>query len=119
MADSPPQPTTVRRGESAMSKPSRRPTREARKQHKLKRRAAQRQLCARRAEVGWLPPPASVSNRLCPYSTEAEEQAAREEAVAGQLGVFRKLLPKLLKELSKISDPRQPEKVKHKLTVVL
>ena len=103
-----------------MSKPSRRPTREARKQHKLKRRAAQRQLCARRAEVGWLPPrAASVSNRLCPYSTEAEEQAAREEAVAGQLGVFRKLLPKLLKELSKISDPRQPKKVKHKLTVVL
>src|SRR5918996_292882 len=77
VADSPPQPTTVRRGESSMSKPSRRPTREARKQHKLKRRAAQRQLCARRAEVGWLPPrAASVSNRLCPYSSEAEEQAA-------------------------------------------
>src|ERR671916_1633777 len=120
MADSPPQPTTVRRGESAMSKPSRRPTREARKQHKLKRRAAQRQLCARRAEVGWLPPRAGgVSNRLCPYSTEAEEQAAREEAVAGQLGAFRTLLPKLLKNLSKIPDPRQPKKVKHKLTGVL
>jgi hypothetical protein len=70
-----------------MSKPSRRPTREARKQHKLKRRAAQRQLCARRAEMGRSPPrAASVSNRLCPYSTEAEEQAAREDAVAGQLG---------------------------------
>jgi hypothetical protein len=103
-----------------MSKPSRRPTREARKQHELKRRAAQRQLYARRAEVGWSPPRAGgVSNRLCPYSTEAEEQAAREEAVAGQLGVFRTLLPKLLKELSKIPDPRQPKKVKHKLTVVL
>jgi DDE_Tnp_1-associated len=103
-----------------MSKPRRRPTREARKQHKLKRRAAQRQLGARRAEVGGSPPrAASVSNRLCPYSTEAEEQAAREEAVAGQLGVFRTLLPKLLKELSKIPDPRQPKKVKHKLTVVL
>jgi hypothetical protein len=103
-----------------MSKPRRRPTREARKQHKLKRRAAQRQLGARRAEVGGSPPrAASVSNRLGPYSTEAEEQAAREEAVAGQLGVFRTLLPKLLKELSKIPDPRQPKKVKHKLTVVL
>jgi hypothetical protein len=103
-----------------MSKPSRRPTREARKQHKLKRRTAQRQLCARRAEVGRSPPRAGgVSNRLCPYSTEAEEQAAREDAVAGQLGVFRTLLPKLWKELSKIPDPRQPKKVKHKLTVVL
>jgi hypothetical protein len=40
-------------------------------------------------------------------------------AVAGQLGVFRTLLPKLLKELSKIPDPRQPKEVKHKLTVVL
>src|SRR5919197_5100744 len=98
-----------------MSKPSRRPTREARKQHKLKRRAAQRQLRARRAEVGRsLPRGASVSNRLCPYSTEAEEQAAREDAVAGQLGVFRALLPKLLKDLGKIPDPRQPKKVKHK-----
>ena len=48
-----------------------------------------------------------------------EEQAAREDAVAGQLGVFRALLPKRLKELSKIPDPRQPKKVKHKLTVVL
>ena len=101
-----------------MSKPSRRPTREARKQHKQKRRAAQRALRAHRARAGRLPPrAASVSNRLCPYSTEAEEQAARKEAVAGQLGVFRTLLPKLLKELSKIPDPRQPKKVKHKLTV--
>jgi DDE_Tnp_1-associated len=103
-----------------MSNPSRRPTREARKQHKQKRRAAQRELRAHRVAAGRLPPrAASVSNRLCPYSSEAEEQAAREEAVAGQLGVFRTLLPKLLKGLSKIPDPRQPKKVKHKLTVVL
>lgn len=103
-----------------MSQPSRRPTREARKQHKQKRRARQGELRAHRAAAGRSPPrAASVSNRLCPYPTEAEEQAAREEAVAGQLGVFRTLLPKLLKKLSKIPDPRQPKKVKHKLTVVL
>ncbi|MDQ3960169.1 MAG: hypothetical protein M3255_07800 [Pseudomonadota bacterium] len=90
-----------------MSKPSRRPTREARKEHKQKRREAQRQLRAAQAQRGVVPPcTASLSNRLCPYSTEAEEQAAREEAVAGQLGVFRALLPKLLKDLSKIPDPR-------------
>jgi hypothetical protein len=35
------------------------------------------------------------------------------------LGVFRALLPKRLKDLSKIPDPRQPKKVKHKLSVVL
>ncbi|HZC02528.1 MAG TPA: transposase family protein [Gammaproteobacteria bacterium] len=102
-----------------MSKPSRRPTREARKQHKQKRRAAQRALRARRAEAGCLQRTETVSNRLCPYRTKAEEQAAREDAVADQLGVFRALLPKLLKELSKIPDPRQPKKVRHKLTVVL
>jgi DDE_Tnp_1-associated len=61
----------------------------------------------------------TVSNRLCPYRTKAEEQAAREGAVADQLGVFRALLPKRLKDVSKIPDPRQPKKVKHKLTVVL
>src|ERR687891_2275040 len=103
-----------------MSKPSHRPTRQARKEHKQKRREAQRQLHAAQAQRGVVVPrAASVSNRLCPYSTEAEEQAAREGAVAGQLGVFRALLPKRLKELSKIPDPRQPKKVKHKLTVVL
>jgi hypothetical protein len=103
-----------------MSKPSHRPTREARKEHKQKRREAQQQLRAAQAQRGVVPPrAASVSNRLCPYSTEAEEQAAREQAVAGQLGVFRSLLPKLLKDLGKIPDPRQPKKVKHKLTVVL
>src|SRR2546430_2220141 len=98
-----------------MSKPSHRPTRQARKEHTQKRREAQRQLRAAQVQRGVVVPrAASISNRLCPYSTEAEEQAAREDAVAGQLGVFRTLLPKLLKELSKIPDPRQ-----HKLTVVL
>ena len=101
-----------------MSKVSRRPTREARQQHKEKRRAAQGMLQARQAASG-VRQPASVSNRLCPYQTEAEEQTAREEAVAAQLGVFRGLLPKLLKDLSKIPEPRQPKKLKHKLTVVL
>lgn len=103
-----------------MSKPSRRPTREARKEHKQKVREAQCQLRDQQAQQGLLAPPrASVSNRLCPYQDEAEERAAREAAVAGQLGVFRSLLPKLLKDLSQIDEVRQAKKVKHKLTVVL
>ena len=53
------------------------------------------------------------------YRIVLAEDLAREEAVASQLGVFRALLPKLLKDLGKIPDPRQPKKVKHKLTVVL
>jgi hypothetical protein len=39
-----------------MSKPSRRPTREARKEHKQKRREVQRQLRAARAQGGVVPP---------------------------------------------------------------
>lgn len=103
-----------------MSKPSRRPTRQARKEHTQKRREAQRQVREERAAAGLKRPALSgVSNRLSPYETEAEEQAAREEAAAGQLGVLRQLLPKLLKDLAKIPDPRQPKKLKHKLTTVL
>lgn len=103
-----------------MSKPSRRATREARQEHKQKRREAQQQLRTAQTQAGLVPPRrASASNRLCPYQSEAEEQAAREAAVAGQLGVFRTLLPKLLRDLEKITDVRQPKKVKHKLTVVL
>jgi hypothetical protein len=90
-----------------MSKASRRPTREARKQHKQKRREAQHELRTRQAAAGLKPPRAASSvNRLSPYRTEAEEQAAREEAVAGQLGIFRPLLPQWLKQLAGIPDPR-------------
>ena len=78
-----------------MNKPSRRPSREARKQHKQRRREAQRQLRAQRVHAGVGPPrTASISNRLCPYRTMVEEQATREEAVASQVRVFRSLLPK-------------------------
>ena len=103
-----------------MSKPSRRPSREARKEHKRKRRKAQQALRKAQAAAGLKPvSKASAVNRLCPYKTPAEEQADREAAVGGQLGVLRRLLPTLLKQLRKIADIRQPKKVKHKLTVVL
>jgi hypothetical protein len=73
-----------------MSKTSRRPTREARQEHKQKVREAQYQLRDQQVQQGLRPPPrASVSNRLCPYPDEAKERAAREAAVAGQIGVFR------------------------------
>jgi hypothetical protein len=103
-----------------MSKPSRRPNREAHKAHQKKIKAARETLASQQASEGiavFTRP--SVSNSLCPFQTQAEEQAAREEAVASQVSAYRSLLPSLLKKLSKIPDPRQPKKVKHKLTVVL
>jgi hypothetical protein len=46
-------------------------------------------------------------------------RSARNEAVLEQLKVFRAKLPVLLGRLSKIPDPRNPKKTKHKLTVLL
>jgi len=106
-----------------MSKPSRRPTREARKEHKTRMQAAQRELRRGQAEAGLRSWPTSgsagVVNRLCPWQTQAEEQSGREEAVAGPMKAFRALLPGLVKDLGKIPDVRQPKKIKHKLTVLL
>ena len=65
------------------------------------------------------PASAAVVNRLCPWGTVEEEQAGREEAVAGAVAVYRALLPKLIKDLDKIPEVRQPNKIKHKLTVLV
>ncbi|MCP4350385.1 MAG: transposase family protein [Desulfobacterales bacterium] len=48
-----------------------------------------------------------------------EEQAEREEAVTEQLRIIKAQLPILLKRLSKIDDPRNPKKCKHKFTVLM
>jgi len=48
-----------------------------------------------------------------------EEQDARQTATTEQMRVFRSQLPIVLKRLSKIKDPRNPEKVRHKLTVLM
>ncbi len=105
-----------------MSKPSRRPTREARKKHKAELKAAQQELHRRQAEAGLgqpTPASANVSNRRSRWKTLAEERAGREEAAGAQLRVWQSLMGKLLKDLEKIPDVRQPKKVKHKLTVLL
>lgn len=103
-----------------MSKPSRRPGREAIKEQKKARKKAQRALRQRQKEQG-LSAPAQPrqSNRTCPYQTQAEEQAARVDAVSQQVKVYRAMLPVLLKRLSKMDDPRNPRKLRHKLTVLM
>jgi hypothetical protein len=103
-----------------MSKPSRRPGREAIKEQKKARKQAQRELRERqRAEGFVLPPSPSQPNRISPYQDVEEERAARTDAVAEQVKVFRAMLPILLQRLSKIADPRNPKKNKHKLTVLM
>ena len=102
-----------------MSKKSHRPTREARKQHKKQVKELRKELHQQQVVDGVQERQTSVSNTLCPCQTVEEEQALREEVVAAQIGPWRTLLPKLLRDLAKIPDPRNPNKSKHKLTVVL
>jgi DDE_Tnp_1-associated len=103
-----------------MSKRSRRPNREAIKKQREERKQAQHELRQRQQAEGFtLPPSSSLPNRTSSYNNVEEERAARTELVGEQVKVFRAMLPILLKRLSKIDDPRNPKKNKHKLTVLL
>jgi hypothetical protein len=103
-----------------MSKPSRRPARQALKAERKARKQAQRQLRQRQQAEGLsVPLRPSLPNRKCPYQTEEEERSARLEAVGQQVKVYRAMLPVLLNRLSKIADPRNPRKIRHKLTVLM
>lgn len=61
----------------------------------------------------------AVPNAKCKHATCEEEQIEREETLTNQLKIMKKYLPILLKRLSKIKDPRQLKKCKHKMTVLL
>jgi len=103
-----------------MSKPSRRPNREAIKEQRRARKKAQQQLRDhQRAEGLDVPSCPSISNRKCPYKNEEEERSARLDAVSQQVKVYRTMLPVLLKRLNKIEDTRNPRKIRHKMTVLL
>lgn len=103
-----------------MSKPSHRPTRESRKFTIEGVKKTRKQLRELRQATGLLPPKrTTISNSKSPYQTLDEEKQAREESVKAQLGVYRSILPKLLKQLSKIPDPRNPKKVKHQFQVLM
>src|SRR3990172_10299864 len=99
-----------------MSKPGRRPNREARKEHKAKLKAARKELRKRQREQGLEEPPQSgYNNSQCPWETVEEEQAARADAVAGQLGPLRAMLPVLLNRLGEIKKTPKPQKKIHKI----
>lgn len=65
------------------------------------------------------PPQKSVSNAKSPYKTEEEQQKANEDVVAAQFSTYLAMLPPLLVKFSKITDPRNPVKLKHKVTVLI
>jgi len=65
------------------------------------------------------PVKAAIPNHKSQYATVQEEKYARQEATTEQMRVFQAQLPVLLKRFSKIKDPRNPKKTKHKLTMLL
>ena len=103
-----------------MSKVSHRPNREEIKQQRKEKKMAEKALRARQKAEGLLPPSkASMPNCTCRYKTVAEECRARQDAVSEQIRVFRATLPVLLTRLSKIDDPRNPKKIKHRHTLLM
>lgn len=64
-------------------------------------------------------PRTAAHNRKCTYSTIEEERIARGDILAEQLKSWRAMLPLLIKRFSKIPDPRNPSKIKHKITVLM
>ncbi|MBZ9623767.1 transposase family protein [Clostridium sp. FP2] len=61
----------------------------------------------------------NIANKKCSYNKAQEEMVDRQETTEAALKVYRRLLPTLLKNLSKIKDPRQTKKTKHSLTVLM
>ena len=64
-------------------------------------------------------PKISQGNSTCEYETVEEEFTARNAIVMDQIKIIKSRLPGLLKHLSKIKDPRNPKKIKHKLTLLM
>jgi hypothetical protein len=62
---------------------------------------------------------ATASNRKSNYNSVEEENTGRNDAVIGLLLIMRQMLPVLLKRFAKIADPRNPKKLKHRLTVLM
>jgi hypothetical protein len=103
-----------------MSKPSRRLNRETIKEQRKERKKAQRELRDTQKAAGLdAPSGGTLSNRKCPYQNEEEERSARLDAVTQQVEVYRTMLPVLLKRLKKIKDPRNPKKIRHKMSVLM
>ena len=99
-----------------MSKPSHRASREQRKAKRKAEKELRRQKLAQGLDVRKT---ATISNAKSPYPTSEEETGARHRAVEEYFAILRTQLPTLLIRLSKIPDPRNPKKIRHKMTSIL
>lgn len=65
------------------------------------------------------PPAYTLPNRKSDLKTIEEEKDAIQQTAEKTLSVYRQLLPGLLEKLSRIPDPRNPNKIKHKMTLII
>ena len=71
-------------------------------------------------EAGLIPQrTATASNSTSNYTSVAQEHAGRNDAVSALLRLMRQMLPVLLARFAKITDPRNPKKLKHRLSVLM
>lgn len=61
----------------------------------------------------------ALPNRLNMKDSPEDEKEGWQAMVENATKVYRKLLPNILKKLSRIKDPRRPNNIKHKHTVLL
>lgn len=61
----------------------------------------------------------NILNRKCGFATAKEEIEARHEVATETLKVYRRYLPDIIKDLSEAEDPRNPKKMKHKLSLLM
>jgi len=61
----------------------------------------------------------TLPNRKSGYKTAEEEQEALQAVTEEKLKISYQLLSGLLKKLSRIPDPRNPKKIKHRITVMM
>jgi len=103
-----------------MSKPSRRPNREEIKANIKARKKTQRKLRQNEKAKGLQSAShGTISNCKSRYESVEDERRSRNEVVSEKMGIFRAKLPILLKRLAKIEDPRNPKKIKHKVSTLM
>lgn len=64
-------------------------------------------------------PRTQAHNRKCSEKTVEDERELRGDVLSAQIKAWRALLPKLLKQFSRIPDPRRTKSVEHKLVTLM
>ena len=102
-----------------MDKQTKSPTEVNHNEHKKKVKVQQKKLRESKLAQGIRSVVGGTANRLCGAKTIAEEREMRQDAVVTQIQTYRSQLKTLLHQFSRIPDQRNPNKIKHKLTVLL